>query len=268
MSRKTLIRGLLLVFGMYVSFAVLARFLAGRVLYYPEMGSRRAPDGMQKIRGPDGKDIAVLYLHNPAARFTIWFFHGNGEDLGDIEAGLHEFREAGFSVFAADYPGYGLSDGRPSESALNSSARTARRYLRETLRVTAGQTLLFGRSLGGGPAVQMATEERVAGLILQSTFTSVYRVVTRRRVLPYDYFENERKLTRVSSPVLVMHGERDEVIPFAHGEALFAAALEPKQFFRVPRAAHNDFPVIAGRGFWDTLRAFSDVCARRIDPAP
>src|SRR5688572_8124144 len=263
MNGKTLLRGVLIAFGVYLAFAAIARFLAGRALYYPDVASRRAPEGLQKIRDADGEDIAVLHLPNPAARFTIWFFHGNAEDLGDLEPWLRVVRDAGYSVFAFDYPGYGLSGGRPSESNLYAAARTVRTYLREQLSVPAEKTLIYGRSVGGGPAVQIATEERVAGVVLQSTFTSVFRVLTRVRLLPFDYFENERKLARISSPILVMHGEQDEIIPFFHAEMLFAAAKEPKRFYRVPGAAHNDFLLVAGRRYWDVLREFSALCEQQ-----
>jgi fermentation-respiration switch protein FrsA (DUF1100 family) len=175
-------------------------------------------------------------------------------------------RDAGFSVFAAEYPGYGVSGGHPSESSLYAAARAAREYLRGVLNISAERTVIYGRSLGGGPAVQMATEEAVGGLILQSSFTSVYRVVTRRRMLPFDYFENARKLPQVSSPVLVLHGENDEVIPFAHARDLFAVANEPKRFFSVPGAGHNDFLTVAGPRYWEALREFSELCARRGAP--
>jgi hypothetical protein len=151
---------------------------------------------------------------------------------------------------------------------LYGAARAVRRYLREQLGVSPQQTLIYGRSLGSGPAVQMAGEEPPAGLILQSAFTSVYRVLTVMRVLPFDFFENERKLARISCPVLVMHGRRDEVIPFAHGQALFTAAKEPKRSFWIPDAAHNDFLLVAGRSYWDALREFTAVCARAIDAKP
>jgi fermentation-respiration switch protein FrsA (DUF1100 family) len=264
MTLKTLICVVLIALGIYLACAALARLLASRALFYPEMGSRRPPQGVQKIPGADGSEVAVFHLPNPGARFTIWFFHGNAEDLGDIEPWLRVLCDAGYSVFASEYPGYGRSDGHPSEATLYASARAGRKYLREQLRVPAQQTLIYGRSLGGGPAVQMAAEEAVGGLILQSTFTSVYRVLTQVKVLPFDFFENERKMTGVSCPVLVMHGGLDEVIPFAHGQAMFAAAKEPKRSFWVPAAAHNDFLSVAGRSHWDALREFSEVCARHV----
>ena len=111
-----LIRALLIGLLLYAGAAVLARLLASRALFHPGFASRRAPDGMHKIRAANGDDVAILHLPNPAARFTIWFFHGNAEDLGDIEPWLRVLRDAGFSVFAFDYPGYGLSGGRPSEA--------------------------------------------------------------------------------------------------------------------------------------------------------
>lgn len=250
---------LLLCYGLV---AVLARLMAGKSLYYPQYGSFRAPAGLQKIRGADGQDVAVLHLPNSRAEFTIWFFHGNAEDLGDIEPLLIALHGAGFAVFACEYPGYGHSGGRPSESAIYEAARTGRTYLRGELKVPAVRTLIYGRSLGGGPAVQMAAEERVGGLVLQSAFTSVYRVMTRWPVLPFDLFENERKIARVHCPVLVMHGGADEVIPFHHGEALFSAAREPRRSLWVPPAMHNDFLNAAGKAYWSALRDFAALCGR------
>ena len=246
----------------YLALAIAAPFLASGMLYYPQMGSRRAPEGMRKIRGPDGTDIAVLFLPNPQARFTIWFFGGNAEDLGDLEPFLRQIHDAGFAVFAFDYPGYGQSGGRPSEATLYAASRVARDHLRKELHVLPAQTLIYGRSLGSGPAVEMATEERVGGLVVQSGFVSAYRVVTRWPIVPFDQFENLSKMTRVQCPVLVMHGQADEVISFRHGETLFAAAHEPKQHLWVPGAHHNDFVESAGKSYWQALREFSAVCAR------
>lgn len=245
----------------YVLLAVTACTMVDRALYYPNYGSRRAPEGLKKVRAADGTNIAVLHLPNPNARFTLWFCHGNAEDLGDLEPFFFALRDRGYAVFAFDYPGYGLSDGKPGEASLYEAARAARTYLRDTLHVPPERTLLFGRSLGGGVVVQLATEEHVAGLVLQSAFVSAFRVATRWRVLPFDQFENLKKIPRIRCPVLVMHGEQDEVIPFRHGKALFAAASEPKRSLWVAGARHNDFVSVAGRKYWDALREFDELCA-------
>lgn len=253
---------LLLIFGGYIAFALIARLLVPGALYFPRLASGRAPEGLRKLRAPDGSEVAVLFLPNSQARFTLWFFHGNAEDLGDIEPQLRALRDEGFAVFSFDFPGYGQSSGKPSEASLQAAARIARTHLREELKVTADRTILYGRSLGGGPAVQMAIEERVGGLVLQSAFTSVYRVVTRWPLLPFDPFQNERKLAQVKCPVLVMHGGADEVIPFHHGEALYAAAREPRRRLWVPAARHNDFTSAAGESYGVALRDFSQLCAQ------
>jgi fermentation-respiration switch protein FrsA (DUF1100 family) len=245
----------------YLGLLIFALLCADSMIHHPEVTSRRAPEGMKKIRGADGTSIAVLHLPNPSAHYTIWFFHGNAEDLGDIEPWMREVHSAGFAVFAFDYPGYGLSGGRPSEAALYASARVARTYLREVLRVRPAQTLLYGRSLGSGPAVQMATEERTGGLIVQSGFMSAYRVLTRWPLLPFDQFTNLKKMPRVQCPVLVMHGRADEVISFPHGEALLRAAPNPKLGHWVAGAGHNNFLESAGEGYWTALREFSVLCA-------
>ncbi|MEY2877974.1 MAG: hypothetical protein RLZZ15_354 [Verrucomicrobiota bacterium] len=252
----------------YFVLLVAAPLLAPSKLFYPHLASRAAPDGLRLLKTPGGGALAVLHLPNPAARFTVWVFHGNAESLADIEPWLRDLHGAGFAVFAADYPGYGRSDGEPSENAIFESTRVARAYLRDDLKVPAAQTILYGRSLGSGPAVQAATEEHVAGLVVQRGFTSVFRVVTRWPLLPFDQFKNVSKLPRVVAPVLVMHGERDEVIPFAHGEALFAAARGPRQYLWVPGAHHNDFVRVAGDDYWAALRDFSALCARTAPANP
>jgi abhydrolase domain-containing protein 17 len=264
-----IVRGpLRLVVLAYLVLLVAAPLLAPSKLFYPHLASRAAPEGLRVLKTPGGGALAVWHLPNPAARFTLWVFHGNAESLADIEPWLRDLHRAGFAVFAADYPGYGRSDGEPSENTIYGSTRVAREFLRGELKVAAADTILYGRSLGGGPAVQAATEERVAGLVLQGAFTSVFRVVTRWPLLPFDQFRNASKLPRVAAPVLVMHGGRDEVIPFAHGEALFAAARGPRQHLWVAAAGHNDFVRVAGDAYWAALRDFSALCARTVPASP
>ena len=240
----------------------MARILAGRALYHPDLASREKVAGTVLVRDAAGGEVAVLHRPNPGAHFTIWLFPGNAEALGDLRPTVQALHEAGFAFFAFDYPGYGHSTGEPGEAALYAAARAARTHLRETLGVPAERTILYGRSLGGGPAVQLATEERVAGLVLQGAFTGVYRVLTQRRIFPGDLFENERKLPQVEAPVLVLHGRNDEVVPFSHGEALLAAAREPKRSLFVAGAHHNDFVGAAGPAYAAALREFSALCAR------
>ena len=117
---------------------------------------------------------------------------------------------------------------------------------------------MHGRSIGGGPAVDLASREPVGGLILESTFTSASRVLTNIRIFPFDRFENINKIGSVRCPVLVIHGKKDRTIPFQHGEKLFAAANEPKVSFWVDNAGHNDLFKAAGGAYLKTIRDFAD----------
>ena len=242
--------------GLYVAVVACAHFLADSQMFFPSMGSGRKPKEMIRIPQPDGTALAALYLPNSAARHTVWFFHGNAEDLGDLEPLLLEFHRRGYAVFAYDYPGYGLSGGRPSELSIYAATNTGARYLRDTLKVPLDNVILYGRSIGAGPAVELALHEPVAGLVLQSAFMSAYRVMTRWRLLPFDKFENLRRLPEVHCPVLVMHGGEDRIVPPAHGEALLAAAAGPKRHLWIEAAGHNDFLAIAGERYWQALREF------------
>lgn len=242
-----------------IAWGALSAFAASMVdklLYFPDHASRAAPTGVIRIPTGDGQSIAAVHLPNPAARHTLWFFHGNAESLADVEPFLRELHARGFAVFAYDYPGYGVSTGTPNEQAIYAANAAAARYLTDTLKTPLDRVILFGRSLGGGPATDLAVRERVAGLVLQSTFMSVYRVVTTWPLLPLDQFKNLKKIPHVRCPVLVMHGTADEVIAFKHGEKLHAAAPTPKRHLWIEGARHNDFTDVAGERLWQALREF------------
>lgn len=241
---------------LYVALTALAAGIVDGMLYFPDYASRKEPQNVIRIPTADGGSVAAIYLPNPAAKHTLWFFHGNAEDLGSLEPFLHEMHARGYAVFAYDYPGYGVSTGRPNEKAIYAANAAAARYLQDTLKVPLSRVILVGRSLGGGPATDLAAREPVAGLVLQSAFMSVYRVMTRVRLLPFDQFENLRKISGVKCPVLVMHGTADEVIPFKHGEKLYAEAADKKSHLWIEGAQHNDFVAVAGDRYWSALREF------------
>lgn len=242
---------------LYVAITALAASIVDSMLYLPDYASRREPENVIRIPTSDGGSVAAVYLPNPKAKYTLWFFHGNAEDLGTLEPFLHELHARGYAVFAYDYPGYGVSTGRPSEKAIYAANAAAAHYLQDILRVPLSRVILVGRSLGGGPATDLATHEPVAGLVLQSTFMSVYRVMTRVRLLPFDQFENLRKIPQVKCPVLVMHGTADEVIAYAHGTKLYGAAKGMKMNLWVEGAHHNDFVALAGERYWQALADFA-----------
>lgn len=226
----------------YVGFALYAWFFADRQIFLPQPSSYRDDGRYLEVRTPDGETLRARHLPNPEASHTVLFSHGNAEDLGQLEETLEEIRDLGYAVFAYDYRGYGLSTGRPTVKGACLDIEAAYAYLTGPLGVRPEQVVPFGRSVGGGPSIHLATRAPVGGLILQSTFTSAFVVVTRVPLLPFDRFRNLAGMRRVGCPVLVMHGKADRIIPFAHGLRLHGCAPEPRQHLWLEGVGHNDFP--------------------------
>ena len=244
----------------YVIVAGFAFFFADRVLFQPpHPGYTAARLPVTLI--PSGQDsIAILHLPNPVARYTILFSHGNAEDLGSVSYTLRELHAMGFAVIGFDYRGYGLSTGGPPTSAkATRDAEAVYDYAVKVLRIPAERLILYGRSVGSGPTMALASERAAAGVILESPFTSVFRVVTGVRLLPFDRFPNITHISRVRAPILIMQGLQDEVIPVAHGQRLFAAAREPKRALWVEGAGHNDFAQVAGNRYVAAIQSFAKL---------
>jgi abhydrolase domain-containing protein 17 len=260
----TFLRGLfVLLLGTYLIVFLTALFFSNQMIFQPQASGYRDDDGIVKLISSNGAKISAKYLVNPKATFTILFSHGNAEDIGDDEVFLEGIHAAGFSVFAYDYQGYGASEGKPTERRSYEDVDAAYTYLVQNLHVQPNRIISFGRSVGSGPATDLALHRPVAGLVLQSPFTSAFRVVTRVSLLPFDRFNNLSKITRLHCPVLIIHGTQDSIINIAHGRALFAAANDPKQALWVERANHNDVPFFAGNRYSDALKKFAQLIQGR-----
>ena len=236
-----------------------------------------------KLRSGNGdraETISAVYLPNPQATYTILFSHGNGEDIGHNAEYFAILRQAGFAVFAYDYRGYGTSEGRPTEAGVYLDAQAAYDYLVGELKVPPERVLVMGRSVGSGPAVHLAASNRVGGLILEAPFLSAFRVLTRVPLLPFDRFNNARKIGRVQAPVLVIHGREDEVIPFSHGQKLWERAnpqgaadapLTPtggKRHYWIDGAGHNNIFPVANRTYLEVIRQFAADIPRGAPSVP
>ena len=253
LSWKRLVRSLLLI---YTFFALYVFFRADSMIFLPQPASYPDTKTSLKLSVTQTEQISAIYLPNSQATHTLLYIHGNAEDLGDIRPLLDRLHGWGFSVFAYDYRGYGTSDGNPSERNAYQDADAAYAYLTQQLKIPPEQIIVYGRSVGGGSAVDLATRHPVSGLILESTFTSAFRVVVPFPILPFDKFSNLDKLRKVHCPVLVMHGQADQTIPIQHGQRLYEAAREPKMSLWVAEAGHNDLDLVAGERYQRTLVAF------------
>jgi abhydrolase domain-containing protein 17 len=256
LSWRRLVRSVLFI---YIFFALYVFFRADSMIFLPQPASYQDTDDILKIAVSDTEQISATYLPNAQAQYTLLYIHGNATDLGHNRPILESLHSWGFSVFAYDYRGYGTSDGKPSERNAYQDADAAYQYLTQQLKIPPEQIILYGRSVGGGSATDLATRYPVAGLILESTFTSIFRVVVPFPLLPFDKFPNLNKLQQVRCPVLVMHGEADQTIPIKHGHRLFDAASQPKMSLWVAEAGHDDFTWVAGERYQQTLLSFQKL---------
>lgn len=206
----------------------------------------------------DGTKLHGWYVEHPQPRAVILFCHGNAGNVTFLASMLDGLRrEQGVSVLAFDYRGYGRSTGRPSEHGLLQDARAARRWLARRANVAEDEIVLMGQSLGGAVAIDLATDG-ARGLILASTFTSFPDVAQSHVIVPVKSlttleFNSLEKIRQYAGPVLISHGDADEIVPFDQGQSLYDAAPGPKKFVRIPSGRHNDrLPP----EYWDSLDRF------------
>eukprot|EP00934_Nitzschia_sp_Nitz4_P005494 Nitzschia sp. Nitz4//scaffold335_size18684//15867//16661//NITZ4_008772-RA/size18684-processed-gene-0.7-mRNA-1//-1//CDS//3329548282//5484//frame0 len=200
--------------------------------------------------------IPALYIQRPNARFTLLYSHGNAEDVGISVYYLEKLSAAcNASVLAYEYPGYSIADGKkPSETLCCEAIQAAFRYLTETKEVDPSTIVLFGRSLGTGPTVHLASQQpQIAGTILQSPLESGIRCVIGScasiALYPVDIFRNYAKVEKIQSPVFIVHGLADRVVPCDNGKALYHLLQQRPHHSQVaydpvwlPGHGHNDMP--------------------------
>lgn len=243
----------------------LLSWIAHRAAFYP----MRFPEG----RWQEARDLGVedVWLRSGEHRVHCWwaplegapaavlFLHGNAGNVTHRVRHIRAWRAAGASILVIDYRGYGRSEGRPSEAGLYEDALAGYRYLKGR-GYQPEQIVVHGESLGTVAAAHVASIEPVAGLILEAPFPSAraaaHTVLPLLGPLLVWGFDLKSRLARVAAPLLVIHGEQDEVIPFRLGRAVFEAAPQPKEFWAIPNAGHNDIPETAGPAYPERLRSF------------
>jgi len=196
--------------------------------------------------GTEQAPISAILKTNAPSQKIVLFSYGNAEDAGDIRHLLEAFERAGINAMAYDYPGYGLSHGKPTEKTVYAAADAAYRYLTEQGGYQPENIIVVGRSIGSGPATYLAAKYPVGGLVILSGFTSMPRVVTGARLLPTDPFPNISRIGSISAPKLFIHGTDDRTISISHGKKLYDKASEPKQNVWVEGAGHNDVVDVMG----------------------
>lgn len=231
------------------------------LIFFPERDMPPPPPGVAERRfaAADGVRLHAWLAPPPdaAAPLLVWS-HGNGGNVGGREDVLLALAARGLGVLAYDYRGYGLSEGRPDEAGVLRDAE-ATWDLAAADGVAPERIVCFGESLGGAVSIALATKRRCAAVVVVSTFTSL-RDVARQHygalaALAGNQFDSASRVAAIGVPILVAHGDQDEIVPYALGERVFELAREPKQFVRVPGRQHND--VFDSPALLDAIAAFA-----------
>lgn len=216
----------------------------------------------------DGVRLNGWFVPHVEARSTLIWFHGNAGNIGHRVENLKLLHDKVMAnVFIFDYRGYGRSQGKASEEGTYLDGEAALAVVREQLAVNASRIILFGRSLGAAVAAEMAFRFANQAVILESPFVSIREMA--RSVFPFlpvgpllqTRYDVVEKIRRIKTPLLVLHGDRDEIVPFAHGELVFDAAPQPKKFYRIAGAGHNDTYIVGGNRYFQELKNFIDSTA-------
>ena len=261
---STLIKIAFALGGVYLLF-VLGLYIGQKRLVYVPDRTRISPDavglnGVEELwfNPEPGVRLLAWYAKAGPGQPTILYFHGNAGNLAGREERIRAFQSAGYGILMMSYRSYGGSTGTPSEKANIADGLHLYDWLKSG-GVDPPRIVLYGESLGTGVAVQVAAKRHVAGVILDAPYTSLIDVA--RMAYPFvpvgpfltERYRSDLAIAKINAPLLILHGERDSVIPVSFGRALFEMAQQPKKLVVFPQGSHSD---LFSHGALDALRAF------------
>jgi len=222
-----------------------------KLIFFPEKLSQEFQYDLDSnseevfIKTSDGKTINGIY-HKGEKPTTILYFHGNADSLKDWQYIASDFTELGYSFLIIDCRSFGKSNGKLSEKGLYLDGKAAFNYLKNQKDVSPEDLIIYGRSIGTGVATELASQSETKGLILEAPFTSLKKLANQKMplLLPSLFlsysFDNLSKINKVKSPVLFIHGNRDDLIKPSHSEQLYNTFSGKKKRLLIPKAGHND----------------------------
>ena len=255
---------------LYAAYICLLFFTQDRLLFLPHIPSRTldatpSAIGLEyenlTINTPDDVHLDAWFIRAPDLGPTLLFFHGNAGNISHRLDSIAIFHKLGLNICIIDYRGYGRSTGQPSEQGVYRDAEAVWHYLTQVRRIDPHHIVLFGRSLGGAIAAWLAARTRPAAVIIESSFTSVPDLAAKLyplapvRLLTRLQFDTLKIVQSIQSPLLVIHSQEDEIIPFAHGKAIYEAAKVPKRLIEL-HGEHNDGFIVTGKTYSLGLQQF------------
>jgi fermentation-respiration switch protein FrsA (DUF1100 family) len=274
---STLLKIAATVVCIYLLVALVTYLGQRRLMYFPDTArTLPAQAGLSNVSErtlttPDGARIVVWYGKAKPGQPTLLYFHGNGGGLADRAERVRRFMGQGWGIYMMAYRGFAGSSGYPTEAHNIADARLAHGAL-VVEGVPAESIILYGESLGTGVAARIAAERPSAGLILESPYTSVLDIALAEypllpvRLLLADRYETDKVLPQVRVPLLILHGERDDIIPVAMARKLAKLANEPKRLVILPEGEHSDL-YVNGNNALPAVRDWIRGLARRTSGA-
>jgi fermentation-respiration switch protein FrsA (DUF1100 family) len=242
--------------------------LENSIIFYPDKALDDRPSNWDlsykdiQFLTPDGQKLHGWFFPVSGKSPVLLFCHGNAGNISHRIENIKFLVKRDISVFIFDYRGYGQSSGRPSEKGIYIDGIAAYDYLTEIEKISPDRIVIFGRSIGGAVAIEVALQRKVRCLIIESTFTStkdmaktIFPFFIFSPFLPHHY-NNILKIAGVTIPKLIIHGEDDNIVPFSMGNKLFAQATEPKLFLPIHGAGHNDTYVVGGEDYFEAIVNF------------
>lgn len=266
--KMMIVRVLLLLVAGYGLICVMLWLFQARFIYFPGRPHDAIPRDVGLafeevwLTTEGGRKLHAWWVPGEKSRGAVVFCHGNAGTIGHRLTTLAILHRLGLDTLIFDYQGYGRSEGSPGEQALYADADAAWRYLTETRGIPPERVLAWGRSLGGAVAVELASRRRVAGLVVESSFTSVPDMAkgTFPIPLPIEFlcthrFDSAARVPKITCPKLFLHSPDDEIVPYRLGRRLYEAAAEPKTFIEIS-GDHNEGYAESGEGYVGAIRTF------------
>jgi len=259
----------------YLTICLLLRFGQTKIIFQPDSLIKSTPHkyglGYQDVWiDVEQNQIHGWWIpHGQKSAPVILYFHGNASNNGDVTDMAQVFHDLGLSTLLVDYRGYGKSSPIfPNEARIYEDAIAAWNYLTNTRRIKASKIFIYGHSLGGAVAIELASRQpEIAGLITEGTFTSIMALTQDNqflRIFPLNWIIRERfdsinKIHSFPTPWLIIHGAKDKTIPVKMATELFAATPEPKQMVIIPQAGHNNVHEVEDQNYFSSLAEFIQI---------
>jgi fermentation-respiration switch protein FrsA (DUF1100 family) len=243
------------------------KFIVNQIAFYPDKTNVLSKDSLPSdikeffVNTEDQIKVQGLYLPLASSDKVLIYFHGNAGNIYNRIPDLIQLQQSGVNVIGAGYRGYGKSEGSPSEEGIYRDAHATFKYATEELGFSENNIIIFGRSIGTAAALDVSRNSNIRGLMLITPLTSgkAHAKATGLGLLSPlagDAFNNLSKIKYIKSPLLVLHGTNDRIIPFSMGEEIFDAAQTEKKFVKIEGAGHNNLQSTYRSAYWPPIIEF------------